>query len=61
MLVCGCSGQRWHKHPIFVTEADAVGYLKQALESELPDERRQAIDQIARTRHLNHEVVLALV
>lgn len=58
MLVCGCSGHRWHKHPIFVTEADAVAYLKQALESELPDERRQAIDQIAKTRHLNHEVVL---
>jgi HEAT repeat protein len=47
-----------HKHPLFVTEADAVKYLQRALESELPDERREAIDRIARTRHLKHEVVL---
>ncbi|HUU82398.1 MAG TPA: hypothetical protein VM243_02735 [Phycisphaerae bacterium] len=58
LLAGGCSGHRWHKHPVFVTEADAVRYLNQALESELPDDRRDAVDQVARTRYLNHDVVL---
>lgn len=58
LLMAGCSGRRWHKHPVFVTEADAVVYLKEALESELPDDRRLAVDHIAKTRYLNHDVVL---
>ncbi len=57
--MCGCSGKRRHyKHPVFVTEGDAVKYLKRALESPLPDERREAVQQVARTRYLTHETVL---
>jgi HEAT repeat protein len=41
-----------------VTEADAVRYLRQALESDLPDERRGAVERIARTRYLKRQVVL---
>ena len=55
----GCSSKRRHyKHPKFVTQADAVRYMQRALTSELPDERREDVQQIARTRHLKHAVIL---
>ena len=59
VLTAGCSAsRRWHKHPRLMTEADVVKCVKLALESELPDERRAAIDRLARTRYLQRRVVL---
>ncbi len=55
----GCSQQRrWHKHPALMTEGDVVKCLGKALEHELPDERREAINRVARSRHIGHQVVL---
>lgn len=54
-----CSGHRKpHKHPAFVTELDAAGYLCQALEAENPDRRREAIVRLSKTRHVNRDTVL---
>ncbi|MHC4065716.1 MAG: hypothetical protein ACYSUI_14630 [Planctomycetota bacterium] len=41
-----------------MSEADTVKELKLALEGDLPDERRAAIDRISRTRHLRRSIVL---
>ena len=58
----GCSQKHcWHKYHAFVTESDAVKYLRTALQDELPDERREAINRIARTRHLKHGVVFEVL
>ena len=57
--VTGCSTRkRLYKHHAFVTEADAYDYLTKALQSELPDVRREAIREIARSRYATHEVVV---
>ena len=59
LVAGGCSQQRrWHKHPALLTEGDVVKCLGKALEHELPDERREAINRIARSRHVGHQVVL---
>lgn len=55
----GCNKtHHFYKHPTLVTQKDVVGYLVIALDGPLPDERREAVNHIALTRHLTHQVVL---
>jgi len=55
----GCSGQRRHyKHPVFLTESDVVSHLQTAMVSKLPDERREIVELIGRSRYRSHQVVL---
>ncbi len=55
----GCSQSRHrYKHPRLATENDVAGYLRIALDDELPDERRRAINQVAQTRHVGHDTVV---
>jgi hypothetical protein len=59
MLPTACDGQRKiHKHRMFVTEADASAYLREALESDSADERREAILRLADTRFVSSEPVV---
>jgi HEAT repeat protein len=55
----GCSGS-WHfqKSPVFVTEADAARYLREALNGAGADDRREAIQQISRTRFVSQATVV---
>lgn len=59
LVAIGCNKtHHFYKHPTLVTQKDAVGYLQIALLGLLPDERREAVNHIALTRHLTHQVVL---
>lgn len=59
LIGLGCNKtHHYYKHPTFVTQKDAVRYLQIALEGPLPDERREAVNHIALTRYLTHQVVL---
>jgi len=65
IVLPACSGSRTlHKHPAFVTEADAACYLSGALEGDNPDVRRDQIVQLSKTRWVGRDTVvrgLALV
>jgi hypothetical protein len=65
LVLPACSGSRTlHKHPAFVTEADAAWYLSGALDGDNPDVRRDQIVQLSKTRWVTRETVvrgLALV
>ena len=59
LVVPGCSGHRkLHKHPLFVTEADAANYLRQALVAQNADERREAIVRLSKTRYVSQDTVV---
>lgn len=52
------TSRKFHKHPAFVTESEAVAYLEQALEADSADVRRDAIVRISKTRYATRDVVL---
>jgi len=54
----GCSARQWQKHPRLMTEDDVADALGTALEGELPDDRRWAVNRIAETAYLTHDVVV---
>lgn len=55
----GCKGNvRDKKHPSLLTQNDAAAYIEQALQSESPDQRRQAIGRLAQTRYVQDDAAL---
>ncbi len=58
-LASGCSGhQAFHRHPGFVSESDAAALLRQAMDASNADERREAIVQLRRTKHISRDTVV---
>lgn len=59
IVLPGCSNPRkLHKHRAFVTEADAAAYLREALEAENADVRREAVVRLGETRHVRRTPVI---
>jgi HEAT repeat protein len=54
----GCSGKRWNKMPILVTQGDAEEYIETAKHATLADDRRDALTQLARSRHTTRHDVM---
>lgn len=53
--VGGCHPPRYQKNAWLVTEGDAARYLSDAVDQPNPDHRRDAIQQLARTRFAEHD------
>ncbi|MBN1512926.1 MAG: HEAT repeat domain-containing protein [Phycisphaerae bacterium] len=59
VLASGCSGHRTpQKHPSLVSESDAATLLQQAMEAPSADDRREAIVQLRRTKHISRDTVV---
>lgn len=56
--VVGCHPPRYQKNAWLVTEGDAARYLSDAIDQPSPDHRRDAIQQLAKTRFAQHDVTV---